>query len=1109
MNYSPIARIFNAFLLLALILIPAVSATSDPTNMTGQLPVQQDPVTGIATANQTALNGTVNGNLTQYSGITPTPTYLNSTILPDTTGSYPVPEVTPTGGKAVNLTAVNGTVRNAPGKPDTINTLTTTPVAKIPTTSPQFQNGTKKWASKSIGIPAENKTPALIALDQMKRSPAATTANTQQSILNMQETSGSSWTQVPPFPDFSRRTYPSTIIFNNKMWVIGGEDTGERTNKNDVWSSSDGINWIQVTDSAAFSPRFGHTSVVFNNKMWIIGGCDDIEGYKNDVWSSSDGVTWTKATDSTGFTPRYMLASVVFDNKMWVIGGMSSSGDKNDVWYSVDGTNWIEANTSAAFGPRSSFSTTVFNNRMWVIGGLMGSLKNDVWSSSDGVNWLQVTDSAAFSPRYDFTSVVFNSRVWVIGGCDDGGGYRNDVWSSPDGIVWTRSTESAAFSSRWGLTSVAFNNKIWVIGGYTEFYKNDIWSSSDGVTWTEPPGPFIFSPRYGHSSVVFNNKIWVIGGEDHYDGLKNDVWYSTDGVTWTPATESAAFSRRGDFTTVAFNSRMWVIGGCDDGGYHNDVWSSPDGIVWTRSTESAAFSPRRSHTSVEFNNRMWVIGGEDGSIINDVWYSVDGTNWIEANTSAAFGPRSRFSTTVFNNKIWVIGGLSGSTKNDVWSSADGANWTQVTNSAAFSPRFYHRVIVSDNKMWLIGGYDDEYGYMNDVWSSYDGVSWAEETTNAGFPLREGFTAAAFKDKLLVIGGINAVHRIKWYNDIWYHEVPPTQQLIVDIRDTSTGSFIPNATVGLFDPNHIEWQNTTTPTGTFVFTDAGATHQYPLVIGTNYRVAASADGDVPVVRNVTFTVSGQRETVEMGKVPVVWTYSITVVENPKYNTLVDPIAGFYPGSANAANVSKWLKQYGWEEKFYHLDETVTKEDFGINGGGLTDATFHYHFGHGNISQAVTLFYYYPFENPDPASPLNIRQSVTAYDVNKKWNKNIKWVMIDACEILNDDRWGQALGTSHAILGFQGEHRPSKDLPNLFFKYALEENRSIYNAYSNATLGSFTKNVSAAVIFDDPYQIYHDHFPNHGEVAPDESPDDDIRWYLNWSCGFGRTDDKNYT
>ena len=48
---------------------------------------------------------------------------------------------------------------------------------------------------------------------------------------------------------------------------------------------ADGVIWTQATGSAQFPARYSHTSVVFNDKMWIIGGAMSI-GDLNDVWYS-------------------------------------------------------------------------------------------------------------------------------------------------------------------------------------------------------------------------------------------------------------------------------------------------------------------------------------------------------------------------------------------------------------------------------------------------------------------------------------------------------------------------------------------------------------------------------------------------------------------------------------------------------------------------------------------------------------------------------------------------------------------------------------------------------------------------------------------------------
>lgn len=51
--------------------------------------------------------------------------------------------------------------------------------------------------------------------------------------------------------------------------------------------------WEQVTDSAPWGSRSGHTTVSFQGKLWLIGGNNN-----SDVWYSPDGESWTQATAS-------------------------------------------------------------------------------------------------------------------------------------------------------------------------------------------------------------------------------------------------------------------------------------------------------------------------------------------------------------------------------------------------------------------------------------------------------------------------------------------------------------------------------------------------------------------------------------------------------------------------------------------------------------------------------------------------------------------------------------------------------------------------------------------------------------------------------------------
>jgi N-acetylneuraminic acid mutarotase len=303
-------------------------------------------------------------------------------------------------------------------------------------------------------------------------------------------------TLVTNAAEFSPRTFHTTTLFKNKLWVIGGFD---RNRLNDIWNSFDGINWTKIEPIGdVFSPRSGHTTTMFNNKIWIIGGIDSNGNYLNDVWSSKNGLIWKKVLNAAPFSTRSKHATAVFDNRLWIVGGsngrIQNSLDldvKNDVWYTENGINWTQVNYKTNFPPRSNHTLTVFDNKLWVIGGIDGNIfnrLNDVWYSEDGIDWTKATDGNSyttlshFSPRSSHTTNVLGNELWLIGGFTRSNVgrriYLNDIWSSTDGHEWIRVTQAAAFQKRAVHTTTFFMDKLWLIGGSTSTrgeYKNDVW----------------------------------------------------------------------------------------------------------------------------------------------------------------------------------------------------------------------------------------------------------------------------------------------------------------------------------------------------------------------------------------------------------------------------------------------------------------------------------------------------------------------------------------------------------------------------------------------------------------------------------------------------------
>jgi len=147
-----------------------------------------------------------------------------------------------------------------------------------------------------------------------------------------------------PFPGHDAA---GALVYKNLMWLIGGwnpEVYAPMTTTNEVWNSADGIHWTQVKRNTfvpgSFDPLTDwegrHTAgwVVFDDKMWIVGGDNNSGHYQSDIWNSSDGAHWTKVTDSpqwalraAGGGPRVMHYTVAFNNgggsQIYVIGGQT------------------------------------------------------------------------------------------------------------------------------------------------------------------------------------------------------------------------------------------------------------------------------------------------------------------------------------------------------------------------------------------------------------------------------------------------------------------------------------------------------------------------------------------------------------------------------------------------------------------------------------------------------------------------------------------------------------------------------------------------------------------------------------------------------------------
>jgi hypothetical protein len=198
---------------------------------------------------------------------------------------------------------------------------------------------------------------------------------------------GTAWTKIGS-AQWSPRGAHTVVVYHDRLWLFGGAThvAADRSTDgfvNDVWVSDDAMAWTQVTDHAAWSPRDYPGAIVFNDQLYVVGG----QG-QTDVWRSSNGKDWTRLMADAPWGQRHGFAQVVFDHKLWVFGGFidTSTNAFNDVWYSSDGATWTRQAEHAPWAPRLPVAI-VFEDKIWIYSGKhTGGTDNwggDLWQMTE------------------------------------------------------------------------------------------------------------------------------------------------------------------------------------------------------------------------------------------------------------------------------------------------------------------------------------------------------------------------------------------------------------------------------------------------------------------------------------------------------------------------------------------------------------------------------------------------------------------------------------------------------------------------------------------------------------------------------------------------------
>ncbi|MFQ5734209.1 MAG: galactose oxidase [Planctomycetaceae bacterium] len=136
-------------------------------------------------------------------------------------------------------------------------------------------------------------------------------------------TDGRNWKLATSHAGWSPRAYHQAAVLNGRIYVFGGGNYVPKYHAlNDVWSSEDGVKWTRVTKAAPWHPRLWFSSVVYRDRMWVLGGWSNKPSTNwGDVWYSKDGRNWRQLKSKAIWKARHEHSAFVFKDRIWIAGG--------------------------------------------------------------------------------------------------------------------------------------------------------------------------------------------------------------------------------------------------------------------------------------------------------------------------------------------------------------------------------------------------------------------------------------------------------------------------------------------------------------------------------------------------------------------------------------------------------------------------------------------------------------------------------------------------------------------------------------------------------------------------------------------------------------------
>ncbi|PKV50002.1 galactose oxidase-like protein [Aquimarina sp. MAR_2010_214] len=281
-----------------------------------------------------------------------------------------------------------------------------------------------------------------------------------------------------------------------------------------------------LTDNTAFPKRAYSTTVAFNGKLWVIGGQNEAGDPLGDIWSSSDGIDWVLAQDTPLFGAIDRHYAIVFKNKLWIYGGIRGGNISRSIYSSDDGINWTEEIEITPFNQYNNMTMTVFNNKLWRIAAYNSNIadpsnERHIYSSTDGLNWTLETENHGFDFKYGMAVSNLNNTLYGVLEKGDPSNRSVTIRTSTDGVTWNELSNNTTINFSYNPTLTVLNNRLNIVSGsnLTNYYQ-----SSNGIDWELATNRSAITGKLKYAFASLNGKLYAVAGGSSLGLANNSVW---------------------------------------------------------------------------------------------------------------------------------------------------------------------------------------------------------------------------------------------------------------------------------------------------------------------------------------------------------------------------------------------------------------------------------------------------------------------------------------------------------------------------------------------------------------------------------------------------------